>query len=441
MKKNHLLCILIILLLGVHSYAGEKVLKVLTRNSPTTLYYGSDNSMLGFEHDLVQAFAKDNGYKVKFIVKHSIKEVLESLTKGEADFAAAGLTRTKEREKLFFMGPSYLNVQEQVVCGYGKTPKNIKELMNYKIEIITMSSYVESMNLLKSEYPELKWKEHEGYTTEHIFDRIDKKKVDCTVADSHIIAINRRYYPQLHVSFPISEQQFLAWMMPKRGGSYELVSKMNLWFKKFKKSQRFAMIKDHYFSHVEIFDYVDISVYHKRIKNRLPKYIASFRRGGKKYGIDWRLLAAQAYQESHWNPRAKSPTGVRGMMMLTLSTAKAMDVKNRLNYRESIDGGAKYLVRQIEHVPKGVKSMSDREKFALAAYNIGRGHMYDAIRLGKILGKDPYVWMNMKEILPMLSERKYYKKLKYGYARGREPVRYVTRINNYFDILKQYYKK
>jgi len=129
------------------------------------------------------------------------------------------------------------------------------------------------------------------------------------------------------------------------------------------------------------------------------------------------------------------------MMMLTLSTAKAMDVKNRLNYRESIDGGAKYLVRQIEHVPKGVKSMSDREKFALAAYNIGRGHMYDAIRLGKILGKDPYVWMNMKEILPMLSERKYYKKLKYGYARGREPVRYVTRINNYFDILKQYYKK
>ena len=441
MKKYGLLYLLIVFVWTASGGAAEKTLNVLTRNSPTTLYYGSANNMVGFEHDLVQAFAKENGYKVNFIIKHSIKEVLEALQKNEGDFAAAGLTRTKSREKKFFMGPGYLDVQEQVVCGYKKMPKSVNSLIDYNFEIITKSSYIESMEQLKSEHPKLTWKEHEGYTTEHIFERIDKKKVDCTVADSHIISINRRYYPHLHVAFAVSEQQSLAWMMSKQGGSYKLMSEMNLWFKKFKKSQEFAVIKDRYFAHVEIFDYVDIAVYHKRIKERLPKYIDSFRRGGKKYDIDWRLLAAQAYQESHWNPRAKSPTGVRGMMMLTLATAKQMGVTNRLNYRHSIDGGAKYLVRQIKRAPEGVKEGVDRAKFALAAYNIGRGHMYDAIRLGKKLGKDPYVWVNMKEILPLLSERKYYKQLKYGYARGHEPVRYVERINNYFDILKQYYKK
>ena len=441
MKKNGLLYLLILVYMTLNAYAAEKTLQVLTRNAPTTLYYGIDNNMIGFEHDMVQAFAKEHGYKVNFIIKNSIKEVLESLAKGKGDFAAAGLTRTKAREKQFYMGPGYLDVQEQVVCGYKKTPENANALINYKLEIITKSSYAESMKRLKSKYPKLTWHEHEGYTTEHIFGRIDKKKVDCTIADSHIILINRRYYPHLHVAFPVSEKETLAWMIPKKGGSYKLMREMNLWFKKFKNSQQFAMIKERYFAHVEIFDYVDISIYHKRIKNRLPKYIDSFRRGGKKYGIDWRLLAAQAYQESHWNPKAKSPTGVRGMMMLTLSTAKAMDVKNRLNYRESIDGGAKYLVRQIERVPEGVNGKINSMKFALAAYNIGRGHMYDAIRLGKKLGKDPYVWVNMKEILPLLSERKYYKQLKYGYARGNEPVRYVTRINNYYDILTQYYKE
>ncbi len=441
MKNNGLLHLLIVFLLTASVTAAEKTLNVLTRNSPTTLYYGSENRMLGFEHDLVQAFAKEKGYKVNFIIKHSIKEVLESLEKNEGDFAAAGLTRTKSREKKFFMGPGYLDVQEQVVCGYKKMPKNVDSLIKYKLEIIIKSSYIESMEQLKLEHPKLSWKEHEGYTTEHIFERIDKKKVDCTVADSHIIAINRRYYPHLHVTFPVSEQESLAWMMSKQGGSYKLMSEMNLWFKKFKTSQEFAVIKDRYFAHVEIFDYVDIAVYHKRIKSRLPKYIDSFRRGGEKYGIDWRLLAAQAYQESHWNPKAKSPTGVRGMMMLTQATAKQMGVTNRLNYRHSIEGGAKYLAQQIKRAPENVKGVENRVKFALAGYNIGRGHIYDAIRLGKKLGKDPYVWVNMKEILPLLSERKHYKQLRYGYARGHEPVTYVTRINNYFDILKQYYDK
>ena len=433
-----LLALFLLLLASLHA---QKSINVLTRNAPTTYYFASDGTEAGFDYDLITAFAKDRGYKLNFIVKHSIKEVIEDLEKGKGDVAVAGLTRTDERVKKFIVTPGYYDVQEQVVCGYNKEPKTIEDLKKYKIQIIKKSSYVETLKNLKKEYKFLKWSEHEGYTTEHIFDKIDKKEVDCTLADSNIVAINRRYFPHLHIAFPVSETRQLVWMLPKKSDSFKLRNEITQWMLKFKDSKKYEQIKDRYFAHTEFFDYVDLSVYHKRIKTLLPKYIDSFRRGGAKYGIDWRLLAAQAYQESHWNPRAKSPTGVRGMMMLTQATAKELGVTNRLNYRHSIEGGAKYMKNLLRRTSEGVKNKQDRYKFALAAYNIGMGHVYDAIRLGKTLDKNPYVWVNMKKILPLLAERKYFKKLRYGYARGSEPVKYVRRINNYYDILKQYYKK
>jgi len=430
-----------LLFIMMASLYAQKTINVLTRNAPTTYFYSADGTEAGFEHDLIIAFAKARNYKVNFIVKHSIKEVIEALEKAEGHIAAAGLTQTDARRKEFLLTPGYYDVQEQIVCGYNKKPTNLEDLKKYKIEIITKSSYVESMQALKKENPFLKWTENEGYTTEHIFNKIDKKKIDCTVADSNIIAINRRYFPHIHVAFPVSEMRSLAWMLPKKSSSFKLSNEITQWMIKFKKSKKYAQIKDRYFAHTEFFDYVDLSVYHKRIKTLLPKYIDSFKRGAKKYGLDWRLLAAQAYQESHWNPRAKSPTGVRGMMMLTLPTAKELGVTNRLNYRHSIEGGAKYMKNLIRRTSDGVKAKEDRYKFALAAYNIGMGHVFDAIRLGKNIDKNPYTWVNMKKILPLLAERKYYKKLRYGYARGSEPVKYVRRINNYYDILRQYYKK
>ncbi len=428
------------LFLMLLSLYAQKTLNVLTRNAPTTFYYAADGTKAGFEHDLIMEFAKDNGYKVHFIIKNSIKELIESLENREGDIAAAGLTSTQGRRKKFLITPGYYNVQEQIVCGHNKEPQDVADLKKYSIEIITKSSYVESMQTLKQKYPYLKWRENEGYTTEHIFNEIDKKKVDCTVSDSNIIAINRRYFPHLHVAFAVSEKRQLSWMLPRKSDSFKLHAQISKWIMKFKKSRKFTRIKDRYFAHTAFFDYVDISIYHKRIKKVLPKYIDSFKRAGKKYDIDWRLLAAQAYQESHWNPKAKSPTGVRGMMMLTLATAKELGVTNRLNYRHSIEGGAKYMKNLMRRTSDGVKNRSDRYKFALAAYNIGMGHVFDAIRLANKIGKNPYNWTNMKKILPLLADRKYYKELRYGYARGSEPVKYVRRINNYFDILRQYYK-
>lgn len=170
------------------------------------------------------------------------------------------------------------------------------------------------------------------------------------------------------------------------------------------------------------------------MKSRLPKYEKYFKYAGKKFKIPWTLLASVSYQESHWNPRAKSFTGVRGLMMLTKRTAKILGVKNRLDPKQSVIGGTRHLKQMIKFVPKEVEG-ENRLKFALAAYNIGLGHIKDAQRLAKKLGLNQNVWSDLKIVLPLLSQKKYYRNLKYGYARGAEPVKYVESIYNYKDIL------
>jgi membrane-bound lytic murein transglycosylase F len=185
-----------------------------------------------------------------------------------------------------------------------------------------------------------------------------------------------------------------------------------------------------------VFDYVDTRVYIRRIDRRFPKFRTYFRQAAEKYDLPFALLAAQGYQESHWRPDARSPTGVRGIMMLTRTTAKSLGVGNRLDPRQSIFGGAKYLARMKERFSDEV-SEPDRTWLALAAYNVGRAHLHDAQKLAREQGVSPHHWRSMKHILPLLAQKRYYRDLKYGYARGTEPVRYVRRIREYRHVLEQ----
>jgi membrane-bound lytic murein transglycosylase F len=180
----------------------------------------------------------------------------------------------------------------------------------------------------------------------------------------------------------------------------------------------------------------DRKVFVKHLKTRLPKYRKHFKKAAKQEKLPWKLLAAQAYQESHWNRRAKSPTGVRGIMMLTRRTAASLGIKNRLDPEKSIHGGAKYLARMQKRIPRAVVK-TDRTLFALGAYNVGFGHIQDARILARRKNKNPNRWGDMTKVLPLLSQKKYYKSLRYGYARGHEPVKYVERIRAYHSLLKQ----
>jgi len=413
-------------------------LLVVTRNAATT-YYESREGFMGVEYELAKAFADSLGVTARFIVKEDVSDLLIAIEDGVADIAAAGLTRTDSREEKFLFGPTYQMVTQQVVCRRGgERAKTFKDLVGISIKVPLHSSYVDQLDKIKKVHPEVNWEEVDGTDTESLLEDVWLKKIDCTIADSNIVAINRRYFPELSVRFDINEAEPLAWVLPKE--AFSLKTELETWFDKQMDTGKLGEVMHHYYGYIESFDYVDARAYQRKIKSHLPKYQIDFKAASQHYNVSWTLLAAQAYQESHWRAYAKSPTGVRGMMMLTRATAKELGIKNRLNPQASIMGGAYYLNKLRKRLPETVTE-PDRTWIALAAYNVGMGHIWDARKLAKQLDKDPDHWQDLAHVLPLLTRKKYYKKLKHGYARGYEPVSYVKNIRNYQDILEKLMKE
>jgi len=420
----------------------NKKLDVVMLNVPTSYYIGVDGPE-GFEYDLLKSYADFLGVSLNVIVANTVKEALEFTREGKGDITSAALTYTEKRAKEFHFGPKYFQVQEQLICHRdvvkkSSFPKSIDDLDLVNIVVGKDTSYNETLALIREYLPNLNCSTTEDFTTEQLLKQVWEKKIDCTVADSNIFAINLRYYPELAMAMPLSELEQYAWIL--REDDDDLKYSLYQWFNDYAQSGKLSELRDRYYGHINIFDYYDNKKFHKRIKTRLPKYEKYFKDAAKKYNIPWTLLAAQSYQESHWDPKAKSNTGVRGMMMLTLKTAKNLGVKNRLSAKQSIEGGAKYMAQLIRIIPKDIDD-ENRLYIALAAYNVGLGHIYDARKLTVKMGKNPSVWKDLKLALPLLSQKKYHRNLKYGYARGEEPVRYVNAIIEYRDILDEFEKK
>lgn len=416
--------------------AGE--LEVLTRNAPTTVFEDREG-LAGMEYLLTQAVAESLGVKAVYRYYDSIEALLAALEAGEGHLVAAGLTRTAERESRYRFGPDYQEVQQQVVCHrQGPVPGGLDELAEVELKVISESSYVTRLQELQEEFPALRWTVTDEYSTEELFEQVWRRELDCTVADSNIVAINRRYFPELVVAFPITEAQPLAWVLPAEAESLQryLVD----WLESAEQDGTLGRIHDQSYGYLDTFDYVDVRAYKRRIEERLQAYRPMFESVAAKHDLPWTLLAAQAYQESHWNPRAKSPTGVRGIMMLTRNTAESLGVTDRLDAEQSIRGGARYLDRLTGRMPEEIDAR-ERVWFALIAYNVGMGHLHDAQTLARRLGKNPHRLDEIKQVLPLLSQKKHYKTLKYGYARGTEPVRYVDRIRDFQDILEQHLRR
>ena len=413
------------------------IINVVTRNAPTT-YYELHDEKTGFEYDLVTAFADYLGVKANFTVLETTPQILDSITNQQADIAASGLTVTSDRKNKFRFGPSYQSVQQQLVCRRGgPNPKTVTELIasisTFKLTVPAATSYDERLQALSKQNPDIQWQAIQGEDTESLLEQVWLRKLDCTIADSNIIDFNQRYYPELRVRLDLTEPEPLAWLLNKKSDT--LQSEIESWFSEYKDSGKLSELLHRYYGFIDKFDYVDNRRFYKRIKTHLPKYKTTMQRAAKKYELDWTLLAAQAYQESHWKANAKSPTGVRGIMMLTQTTAKELGIKNRMDPAMSIWGGARYFRKLQKRLPDSI-TKSDRTWFALAAYNVGMGHVYDARELATRLDKNPDSWNDVSEVLPLLTKKKYYKTVKHGYARGREPVNYVLRIRNYHDILK-----
>lgn len=416
----------------------DKVLNVVLLNAPSTYYIGASGPQ-GFEYDLLRDYAKHLNVDLKITPVNTIKEAIELSQEGRYDIISAGLAKTPSRERLFNFGPSYFEVQEQVICnrnmiGSGKFPRAVEELEGLKISVGEYTSYSDTIQQLQKDGFEINATFTSNFSTEELLEQVANGTIDCTLAASNIFSLNQRYFTEIAMAFTISGREQLAWVLADNAS--ELEADMYSWLNSYNQSGKMAELKDHYYSHILFFDYYDTKMFYKRIKSRLPRYEKYFKEAGEEYDVPWRLVAAQSYQESHWNPRAKSFTGVRGLMMLTLTTAKQVGVKNRLSAKQSVFGGAKHLRHMIKSLPKEIKS-ENRLKFALAAYNVGMGHIKDAQVLATKFSLDKNVWSDLKVVLPLLSQKRYYRTLRYGYARGSEPVRYVEAIYDYKDILEK----
>ncbi|AUC87383.1 membrane-bound lytic murein transglycosylase MltF [Alteromonas sp. MB-3u-76] len=284
------------------------------------------------------------------------------------------------------------------------------------------------------QYPNLSWVESASLTTEQILYKVWQREIDYSIADSNIVDLNRRYFPELIAPFNLARSENLAWML--NTSSRALAEAVNEWFLDYQETGRLDSTLDQYYGFFEVFDYVDTRTFIRHVDERFPEFRQYFSDAAKKYNLPFHLLAAQAYQESHWLADAVSPTGVRGIMMLTQKTAKEVGVSNRLDPKQSIFGGARYLSKIRTHRFVDEVEEPDRTWLALAAYNVGRAHLHDAQTLARQLNLNPHKWADMKQVLPLLSDRRYYKDLRYGYARGTEPVRYVQRIREYHHIIE-----
>jgi membrane-bound lytic murein transglycosylase F len=178
----------------------------------------------------------------------------------------------------------------------------------------------------------------------------------------------------------------------------------------------------------------ELMKFEQHTQKRLPNYIDHFKKYSEEYEVPWTLLAAVAYQESKWNHKAVSFTGVRGLMQITEKTAEHIGITDREDPVESIRGGAYYLRYLYDKTSEEISSQQ-RWAHALAAYNIGWGHFRDAYRLAKKLNKNPYSWNELKTVLPKLEEIDHSESLKFGYARGTETVEFVENVFSYYGIL------
>ncbi|MFW6413051.1 MAG: membrane-bound lytic murein transglycosylase MltF [Oceanicaulis sp.] len=411
---------------------GELV--VLTTRGPTIYQEGLDGRARGYEVDLARAFAEDLGVEVSFIVFDDLSGVLDAIQDGEGDIAAAGITRTDRLAAVYDFAAAYKNVDENVITRRGGLEvEDVSDLAGADMAVVAQSSYVDSLEALREANPGIDWIEVEAASAMPLLAQVQAEELDATIADSNVVAHARLEYPELLAPINLAEDKPYAWITAP--DSEDLIDALDIWFSRAHSDGLLEELDEKWYGHtIEEFDYVDVRRFIRRIDERLPEYREAFEEAADQYGLDWRWLAAQGYQESHWDADARSPTGVRGLMMLTLPTAGELGVKDRTDPYESIRGGAQYMANMMRRIPEGVRGQ-DRLFKAMAAYNVGLGHVRDARRLAEAQGLNADAWPDVRRTLPLLSEPEYYKDLPYGYARGGEPVHYVRNIRRYKALL------
>lgn len=411
---------------------GELVVAV--RNSPA-YYQVEKNRVSGFDHDLAELFADDLGLKLRFVVARDPAELSAMVRDGKAHLATSMAVRN-HADGLRYTTP--LRQARQLLIEHADDPpiESEQDLAGLTIDALAGSPQADLLQSMIGNAATFKLKLRSDSNDIDLLEQIVQHRSELAASDDDQFAIAMNFYPDLKIAYVLPNNVSYAWAFPLVENS-TLYDKAQEFLERIRQDGTLASIVDRYFGHLERVSDADINGFLVRMQTVLPHFRADFISAQRATGLDWRLLAALAYQESHWNPLATSPTGVRGMMMLTGETADRLRVTNRLDAKQSILAGARYFADLIDQLPADIAN-PDRIWMALAAYNLGMGHMNGARAIAKGIKRDPASWYEMKQVLPLLAREKYYNRLKSGRGRGGEAVIMVENIRTYYDILTRF---
>jgi membrane-bound lytic murein transglycosylase F len=410
---------------------AKKEIVVLTTQSPLIYSQARRGEPFGIDHDLLQSFASSYGIKLRFVVLPDEESVLRALAKNEGDIAAARL-RSPEENSGFLTGPAYEDSALELFCHRNLKIQNIKDLsfkrlalskkddfkgLSQRLPLLTPTSHIEIISNQKNQ---------------DLFTELNDGKHDCVIAEALSGSYQLRLFPDIERIAQMSSSYSLSWMLTAE--NRDLLLLMQAWFQKASREDEIMRVLDRYKNYLTTLSAQDLTQFFKNSKETLPIYRKAFKEAGARNKLPWQLIASVAYQESHWNPDARSFTGVLGMMQLTNETAEHMGVEDRTDPWQSIRGGSKYLRFLLNKMPKDVNP-KDRLALALAAYNIGIAHLWDAQKLAVQLGRNPNSWYHLKEILPLLADPDYAEYLAYGPARGYETVDFVERVKAFYNLM------
>lgn len=401
------------------------------------LYFPDESLIRGYDYEIVSAYAKSLGAKLEIVRAETAGEVVTLLKQGKAHIGIAGSLPISQDEKIL-TGEAY-NEDEWYVIGHrsDKLPKSIDEITPSTIIVANGSKPSLVLSDIKPDHPSLFWLELPNGNTRQVLEQVNMNTFKLSLISADIYKYYRYLYPEIKVAFALPNKYSSHWFTNNVDDDNSLYNSINSFINDYKKQGKFENKYNTYFNHLNAFNYVDTIYFLKRIQTKLPLYNEYFEKAAKTNNFDERFLAAISYQESQWNDKARSYTGVRGLMMLTNDTAKRVGVEDRLDPKQSIMGGAKYLNILKASLPERIQE-PDRSWMTLAAYNVGLGHLEDARIITVSQGDNADLWIDVKKHLPKLSEKKWHEKTKHGYARGHEPVEFVRRIRRYYDILRLY---
>jgi membrane-bound lytic murein transglycosylase F len=411
-------------------------LVALLRPGPATWFVGPDAQNAGFDFDLVSLFAQRHNLVLKVVAASNPGAQLAAGNIGAslgagAMYRADGVTATTPDSELLYSAGYYAVEPVLIYNTDSYRPASWADLAGSSVAMLDGSALAIALGNLRAEHPDVQWQPLALASTEALIRQVSDGTVDYAIVASNDAEALHNVHLNFDRAFAVARKQELVWVFPP---THPLLrDQVNTFFADLKKDGTLQRLIERYFTYAQM-RRLDAGVFQERIKSVLPQYRTLFERAQEATGIEWRLLAAIAYQESQWDTQATSETGVRGLMQLTEETARHLGVVDRMDPQTGVFAAAKYFRDLKDKLPQRIPE-PDRTWLALAAYNIGVAHLEDARVIAQKQKSSPDSWTAVSKALPLLALPEYYEDAKYGYARGGMPVAFVERVRAYYDIL------